>query len=222
MKPIQISASILSADAANLEAVTRELEQAQIDMIHYDVMDGVFVPNISFGIPVLAAVTQKTDMFVDTHLMIQDPINYIEQFVQAGSDLVTFHVESDSDVQATIDKIHACGAKAGIVLKPKTNWEDYKQFLSQVEVVLVMTVEPGFGGQSFMWDMLSKIQGLKAYREENHLEYIIEADGGVSDTTAFAVHEAGADLLVVGSYLFKQGNVKLAADTVRSRAMNEE
>lgn len=136
---------------ANLTAVTEGLERDGLDMLHFDVMDGQFVPNITFGMPVLAAVDHCTNLFLDVHLMIADPIRYVKQFVDAGADLVTFHIESNSDPAATIAAIHDAGAKAGIVLKPGTPWEEAIPYLAQVEVVLVMTVEPGFGGQSFLW-----------------------------------------------------------------------
>ena len=158
MKKIEISASILSADMANLTAVTEGLERDGLDMLHFDVMDGQFVPNITFGMPVLAAVDHCTNLFLDVHLMIADPIRYVKQFVDAGADLVTFHIESNSDPAATIAAIHDAGAKAGIVLKPGTPWEEAIPYLAQVEVVLVMTVEPGFGGQSFLWDMVEKVK----------------------------------------------------------------
>ena len=160
MKKIEISASILSADMANLTAVTEGLERDGLDMLHFDVMDGQFVPNITFGMPVLAAVDHCTNLFLDVHLMIADPIRYVKQFVDAGADLVTFHIESNSDPAATIAAIHDAGAKAGIVLKPGTPWEEAIPYLAQVEVVLVMTVEPGFGGQSFLWDMVEKVKAL--------------------------------------------------------------
>ena len=150
LKTIQISASILSADMANLTAVTEGLERDGLDMLHFDVMDGQFVPNITFGMPVLAAVDHCTNLFLDVHLMIADPIRYVKQFAEAGADLITFHIESNSDPAATIAAIHEAGVKAGIVLKPNTPWEEAIPYLEQVEVVLVMTVEPGFGGQAFL------------------------------------------------------------------------
>ena len=169
LKTIQISASILSADMANLTAVTEGLERDGLDMLHFDVMDGQFVPNITFGMPVLAAVDHCTDLFLDVHLMIADPIRYVKQFAEAGADLITFHIESNSDPAATIAAIHEAGVKAGIVLKPNTPWEEAIPYLEQVEVVLVMTVEPGFGGQSFLWDMVEKVKALRQYAQEHGL-----------------------------------------------------
>ena len=231
MKKIEISASILSADMANLTAVTEGLERDGLDMLHFDVMDGQFVPNITFGMPVLAAVDHCTNLFLDVHLMIEigrascrervmiaDPIRYVKQFVDAGADLVTFHIESNSDPAATIAAIHDAGAKAGIVLKPGTPWEEAIPYLAQVEVVLVMTVEPGFGGQSFLWDMVEKVKALRAYADANQLSYQIEVDGGINAETAPHVIEAGAEILVIGSYLFRQADPKAAMDAIRDEA----
>ena len=239
MKKIEISASILSADMANLTAVTEGLERDGLDMLHFDVMDGQFVPNITFGMPVLASINDATEQFMDAHLMVQepiryvdhctnlfldvhlmiaDPIRYVKQFVDAGADLVTFHIESNSDPAATIAAIHDAGAKAGIVLKPGTPWEEAIPYLAQVEVVLVMTVEPGFGGQSFLWDMVEKVKALRAYADANQLSYQIEVDGGINAETAPHVIEAGAEILVIGSYLFRQADPKAAMDAIRDEA----
>ncbi len=218
MKNIQISASILSADVANLATVIVGLEHAGVDMLHFDVMDGHFVPNISFGIPVLAAIDQCTDLFMDVHLMISNPLQYAERFVKAGADLVTFHLESDSDPEETIRTIHAAGAQAGIVLKPNTPWETAIPYLPMVEVVLVMTVEPGFGGQSFLRDMVQKVAALREYAQEKGLSYCIQVDGGINAETAPHVIRAGAKNLVIGSYLFRQTDPKTAMDSIRSDA----
>ena len=218
LKTIQISASILSADMANLTAVTEGLERDGLDMLHFDVMDGQFVPNITFGMPVLAAVDHCTNLFLDVHLMIADPIRYVKQFAEAGADLITFHIESNSDSAATIAAIHEAGVKAGIVLKPNTPWEEAIPYLEQVEVVLVMTVEPGFGGQSFLWDMVEKVKALRQYAQEHGLYYQIEVDGGINAETAPRVIEAGAEILVIGSYLFRQADPKAAMNAIREEA----
>lgn len=215
LKQVQISASILSADVANLAAVTAGLEHSGLDMLHFDVMDGQFVPNITFGMPVLAAIDQCTNLFLDVHLMITDPIRYVEQFVKAGADLVTFHLESSGDPSETIAAIHTAGAKAGIVLKPGTPWEAAIPYLEMVEVVLVMTVEPGFGGQSFLWNMVEKIKALHDYACIHELNYQIEVDGGINAETAPYALRAGADILVIGSYLFRQADPKAALDAIR-------
>ncbi len=218
---MKLSASILSADLANLQAVTGDLKKAGVDMLHFDVMDGHFVPNITFGMPVLQAVHSYTDIFLDVHLMITDPLTYATQFVKAGANLVTFHLESDSDTQKTIDSIHAAGAKAGIVLKPATPWEEAIPFLDQVEVVLVMTVEPGFGGQSFLWDMLPKVEALRDYIQAHRLSCCIEVDGGINAKTAPCVLHAGAEILVMGSYLFRQLDMAAAVKAVRANAAQD-
>ena len=202
MQKIQVSASILSADMCNLEAVVRTLETSGMDMLHFDVMDGRFVDNISFGIPVLEAIRKKTDLFLDVHLMISDPLHYAARFAKAGANGITFHLESESDPQKTIDAIHACGIPAGIVNKPNTPAEAVLPYLPSVEMVLVMTVEPGFGGQSFIPGSLEKIAQLRAMAREMGLETIIEVDGGISARNAGAVYGAGADVLVAGSSVF--------------------
>lgn len=203
MRKFYTCASVLSADMRNLEKVSEELEISGIEVLHFDVMDGVFVPNISFGFPILEAVNKCTDMFLDVHLMITDPLKYIPQTIKAGADLVTFHIESSSDSYKTIEAIHNGGAKAGIVLKPATPFEEALPFIELVDVVLIMTVEPGFGGQSFMEDMLYKVRGLRKYIDERGLSVHIQVDGGISDKTAAAAVKAGADMLVAGSFLFK-------------------
>ena len=203
MQKIQVSASILSADMCNLEAVVRTLETSGTDMLHFDVMDGRFVDNISFGIPVLEAIRKKTDLFLDVHLMISDPLHYAERFAKAGANGITFHLESESDPQKTIDAIHACGIPAGIVIKPNTPAEAVLPYLSSVEMVLVMTVEPGFGGQSFMADMMPKVQAIRAYIDEKNPGCELEVDGGVNAQTAKLCTAAGANVLVAGSAFFK-------------------
>lgn len=212
---MQISASILSADLSLLAAVAGDLERAEADMLHFDVMDGHFVPNLTFGMPVLQSLRPKTHLFLDVHLMIADPLRYASQFVRAGADLVTFHLESESDPQKAIDAIHAAGAKAGIAIKPGTPWEAAKPYLPKVELVLVMTVEPGFGGQSFQTAMLSKIRALKDYLSAQNLPCEIEADGGIDNKTATQAFLAGAEILVVGSFLFRQPELSEAVRRLR-------
>ena len=222
MRTIQTSASILSADMCNLEAVVHMLEQSGTDMLHFDVMDGRFVNNISFGIPVLSAIRKKTDLFLDIHLMIADPLQYAARFAHAGANGITFHLESESDPQKTIDAIHACGIPAGIVIKPMTPAEAVLPYLPSVEMVLVMTVEPGFGGQAFLWDMLEKVRFLHRAVKEQGLHTIIQVDGGINAETAPAAVEAGADNLVVGSYLFRQENPKMVIDFLHQLSENKK
>ena len=203
---IKISPSILSADFANLERDIHRIADA--DYVHVDVMDGVFVPNISIGIPVVKCIRPVTDLPLDVHLMIDRPVRYVEQFCDAGADLVTIHVESDTPekIQEALDKIHAKGKKAGIVLKPKTTWEAVLPYIDQVELILVMTVEPGFGGQKFIPRILDKVRDLKEMIARRNSHAVIEIDGGVNLDTGRQLVEAGADALVAGSFVFHSDN----------------
>ena len=204
---IKISPSILSADFANLERDIHRIADA--DYVHVDVMDGVFVPNISIGIPVLKSIRKVTDMFLDVHLMITQPVRYVEKFCDAGADLVTVHVEADfpENIQAAIDKIHAKGKKAGVVLKPNTRAEAVLPFLDKCDIVLVMTVEPGFGGQKFMADMMPKVAAIRRYIDERNLDCELEVDGGVDAVTCKTCIEAGANVLVAGSAVYKAAGI---------------
>lgn len=218
MKQIVTCASMLNADLANLERMAKELTCSGVDMLHFDVMDGVFVPNISFGFPVLEAVRRSTDLFLDVHLMIIDPLRYIPQFLAAGANLITFHLESKSDPYETIRAIKEGGAQAGIVIKPGTPYEAVLPFMELVDVVLVMTVEPGFGGQSFLWEMLDKVRALRAYIDEKQLNVRIQVDGGINDQTIGAAVSAGAEMLVVGSYLFRQPSLSEGVQALKKAA----
>ena len=204
---IKIAPSILSADFANLERDIHRIASA--DYVHVDVMDGMFVPNISIGIPVVKSIRQVTDMPLDVHLMIVEPVRYAEQFCDAGADLVTVHVEADTEenIHGAIDKIHARGKKAGIVLKPKTPVEAALPFLEKVELVLVMTVEPGFGGQKFMADQMPKVAALRKLIDQRNPTCELEVDGGVAPDTCRACIDAGANVLVAGSAVYKAENI---------------
>ena len=204
---IKIAPSILSADFANLERDINRISAA--DYVHVDVMDGVFVPNISIGIPVVQSIRKVTDMFLDVHLMIVEPIRYVEQFGDAGGDLITVHVEADTEekIHEALDKIHAKGKKAGIVLKPKTPAEAVLPFINKVELILVMTVEPGFGGQKFMADMMPKVSAIRGYINEMNPECELEVDGGVDAVTCKTCIEAGANVLVAGSAVYKAADI---------------
>lgn len=202
-----ISASILNADLLHLEDVIHKLEAAEADMLHFDVMDGVFVNNISFGIPILKAISDATSMYKDVHLMITDPIKYVDAFAKAGADMITFHYESVSDPHLTIESIHAAGCKAGISLKPATPAEAVFPFLDKVDMVLVMTVEPGFGGQGYIPEMTEKIAAIRQEADRRNLDLLIEVDGGINAETAPIVWKAGANVFVVGSYLFKHDDL---------------
>ena len=198
-----ISPSMLSADFGNLERDTKMIDRSRAEWVHIDVMDGVFVPNISFGFPVMKPIRQATDKVLDVHLMIVEPEKYVEQFVKAGADYVTFHIEATEQAEKCIELIHAAGAKAGVSIKPATPTSVIKELLPQVELVLVMSVEPGFGGQSFMSISIDKVKELAAMREQMGLDFIIEVDGGISSKNAALLFDAGAEALVAGSAVFK-------------------
>ena len=201
----KIAPSILSADFANLERDIHDLEKNGADIVHVDIMDGIFVPNISIGIPVVAALRKVTDLPLDVHLMIDRPVRDVEEFVKAGADYVTIHVEADQpqNTLEALDKIHALGCKAGIVLKPKTPVEAAIPYLEKCDMILVMTVEPGFGGQKFMADMMPKVAQLKEWMEDINPDCLIEVDGGVDVNTCAVCKENGANVLVAGSAYFK-------------------
>ena len=201
----KIAPSILSADFANLERDIRNIEENGADFVHVDIMDGIFVPNISIGIPVVKAIRPVTKLPLDVHLMIDRPVRYVEEFVKAGADFVTIHVEADQpqNTLEALDKIHALGCKAGIVLKPKTPAEAAIPYLEKCDMILVMTVEPGFGGQSFMADMMPKVAQLAEWMEDINPDCLIEVDGGVDSKTHAICKESGANVLVAGSAYFK-------------------
>lgn len=212
---MKIAPSILSADFKALENSINKVNKASI--LHIDVMDGIFVPNISFGQGIQKQIRSSfKNMIFDTHLMIIDPIKYIKDFVDAGSDYITFHIEAKSDINQTIDLIHSYNKKAGISIKPNTNWEDLKPYLNKIDLILVMSVEPGFGGQSFMPNSIEKIKCLYDYKKEHNLNYLISVDGGINNETYKFVKDAGCDLAVMGSYLFKQENPNLIIERIES------
>ncbi|MBP3440862.1 MAG: ribulose-phosphate 3-epimerase [Tidjanibacter sp.] len=198
-----VSPSMLSADFGHLERDTKMIDRSTAEWVHIDVMDGVFVPNISFGFPVLKAITSATEKFMDVHLMIVEPEKYVARFAEAGADLVTFHWEATERVQECIDLIRSKGAKVGISIKPKTPVSVLEEILPQLDLVLIMSVEPGFGGQSFIEGSTEKVRELRAMIERKGLKTLIEIDGGVSRHNARELYEAGCDALVAGSAVFK-------------------
>lgn len=211
---MKISPSILSADLANLAEEVKTIESSA-DMIHIDVMDGVFVPNISFGIPVVKSLRKHTNMLFDVHLMIVEPEKYIDEFIKAGADLITFHYEATDCAEKIIDAIHAHGKMAGISIKPATPVSAIEHLLHKLDLVLIMTVEPGFGGQKLMDDQVKKIKELKAEISKNSLKTVIEVDGGVNGENAKILRAAGADILVAGSYVFGSADRKTAIESLK-------
>ena len=214
---IKVSPSILSADFVNLERDIRALTPAGADYVHVDVMDGIFVPNITIGIPVVAAIRKITELPLDVHLMIDRPIRYVDDFCKAGSDILTIHVEADSEENtlAALKRIRENGVKAAISVKPKTPAEAVLPYLPYCDLILVMTVEPGFGGQSFMDDMMPKLKRIRAYIDEKNPDCELEVDGGVNETTAMICRENGANVLVAGSAYFKAPNPAKFVEAVK-------
>ncbi len=198
-----VSPSILNCDYTHLEEVVRFVENSHADMIHLDVMDGVFVPNLSFGPPVIAALRPLTDLTFDVHLMMQHPDRLIQAFADAGADIINFHVESAANIPETIAAIKALGKKAALTVKPNTPASAVFPYLDELALVLVMTVEPGFGGQAFMADMLPKVTAIKAECARRGLDVAVQVDGGVAADTAPLCTDAGVDIVVAGSALFK-------------------
>ncbi len=211
----KVSVSILSADLMHMEKDLHRIENSGADMLHFDVMDGVFVRNISFGQPLLKAVNKVTDMHLDVHLMITDPIKYISDFGKFGADTITFHIESQSDASAAIKAIKETGAKAGLALKPGTPFSEAVPYMKDIDMLLIMTVEPGFGGQAFMADMLPKIREAHEYITCNSLDIPIQVDGGINSETVKLCRDAGASIMVAGSYLFSNEDMKASVSTLK-------
>lgn len=203
---ILVSPSILSADFANLQRDIKRVEP-YVSWLHIDVMDGHFVPNISIGVPVVKSIRKITNLFLDTHLMIENPIKYVDAFSDAGSDLITFHYEATKDKTIeTIEKIKSRNVKAGLSIKPKTSVDEIKDYINLVDLVLVMTVEPGFGGQKFMDDCANKIKEIRKINSD----VIIQVDGGINDKTAKICTDLGANSLVAGNYIYSAENIEQA------------
>ena len=207
MRRIQIAPSLLAADFRSLERSVRTTEDAGADLLHLDVMDGQFVPNISFGPVVVAAMREATELPLDVHLMIEEPVRYVDAFVDAGADYLTVHVEACSDVAGTLEAIAGRGIKPGITLRPGTPFSDVEPFLEFVSLVLVMTVEPGFGGQKYRADQEAKLNRARELRAAAGHDYLIEVDGGIGPGTAQRAVDAGAEILVAGTALFGAADI---------------
>ena len=217
MKKIQISPSILSADFSNLEKDIKKLETAGADMIHVDVMDGHFVPNITIGPPVIKALRNKTSLPFDVHLMISPVHKYIKDFANAGADIITIHPEATDNLNESIEHIKKLKKKVGVSLNPNTEVDIIKQELKNIDLILVMSVYPGFGGQEFIPDVIKKIELLKKIKEESNYKYDIEVDGGINFKNSRDVINAGANILVSGTTIFKEnnGNIKKNIETLK-------
>ena len=218
MKKVKIAPSILSADFNKLEEEVLKVQDAGAEFLHFDVMDGHFVPNISFGIPVLKNIAHSHHMVNDVHIMISDPKKYAPEFIKSGAEYLTFHYEalnSDKEVEEVIDLIHSLNVKSGLSVKPNTPVEVVDKFLPKLDLVLVMSVEPGFGGQSFIPSALDKIAHLRKVIDEKKYDCLIEVDGGINAKTGKLCKDAGVDVLVAGSYLFGHDDLKERMESLR-------
>lgn len=206
---------MLSADFGKLAEEAKRIEQSGADALHIDIMDGHFVPNLTMGPKIVSALNRATDLFLDVHLMIYNPFDFVERFIEAGADRLTFHFEATEDVEDTLNYIRKSGIKAGLAFCPETSMEMIPKYLDQCDLVLIMTVHPGFGGQAFMPEVIDKIVFTKAACEKRNLAADIEVDGGIDDKTAKQCVNAGANVLVSGTYLFKAPNMKEAIVKLR-------
>ncbi|MDO4200181.1 MAG: ribulose-phosphate 3-epimerase [Clostridia bacterium] len=214
---IKISPSLLACDFSNIADEIRKVETAGADMLHLDVMDGHFVPNITFGAPVIKSIHKCSELPLDVHLMISEPLKYISDFVNAGADIITFHAESQSNIMKTILKIKEFGKKVGISIKPKTDTKILFPYLKYIDVVLVMTVEPGFGGQKFMENQLEKVLILKKEAQKNNLDFEIELDGGINTKTIETVKNYPVDICVSGNCIFGSEDVGSTINKLKLR-----
>lgn len=214
---MKIAPSLLSCDFSKMGDEIKRMDACGADWMHLDVMDGHFVPNITFGAPVIKTVRGYTDKPFDVHLMISDPLKYADDFIDVGADIITFHIECDSDIRQTIDKIKSRNVKVGLVVKPNTPASAVFPYLKDLDLVLVMTVEPGFGGQSFMADMMPKVAEIKAEARKLGIEMPVEVDGGISDSTIAQAAKAGVDICVAGTAVFKAEDAAKAIQELKAK-----
>lgn len=207
---MKIAPSLLASDFANLDSEIKKVTSGGADYIHLDVMDGMFVPNITFGAPVIKSIRKCTDLPFDVHLMIENPKRYIEDFAKAGADIITIHAEAENDIKETLKKINSYGVKAGIAVKPNTKIEDIYPFLNDVDLILIMTVEPGFGGQKFIFSMMEKVKSLRKEIKLRSLMPLIEVDGGIDEETVKIAASFGVDICVAGTSVFGKENMSQA------------
>ena len=219
MKKIQISPSILSADFSQLGSEIKKLEKGGADMIHVDVMDGHFVPNLTIGPPVIRSLKKKSKILFDVHLMISPVHKYIEAYAEAGADIITIHPETTDNLQKSIEKIKSFNKKVGVSLNPETQIDVILEFLNEIDLILIMSVNPGFGGQKFMPQVLEKVKKLKKIKDEKNLNYDIEIDGGINFENSKLAIEAGANILVSGTTIFKSnnGDIKKNIELLKSK-----
>ncbi len=211
----KIAPSILAADYANFASELKRIEETSAEYVHIDIMDGQFVPNISFGADVVASMRKHSKLVFDCHLMVVNPERYVDAFAQAGADIMTIHAESTLHIHGALQKIKAAGMKAGVVINPGTPVSAIESVLSLVDQVLIMTVNPGFGGQAFIPEMLEKVAKVAQLRDEKGYDFDIEVDGGVDNETIKACYDAGANVFVAGSYLFKASDLAAQVETLR-------
>ncbi len=214
---IKISPSILGGSFSNIEKIILDLNQSKAEYIHFDVMDGDFVPNLTFGPKFISNVRKFSNKVFDVHLMINRVEKFLDDYIRAGSDIITFHIEINEDIENIIKKIKAKGIKCGLAIKPTTSWSEIQPYLKIIDQVIIMTVEPGFGGQEFMNDQVDKIKNISNYIKLNNLRVGIEIDGGINFETGQTCVEAGANILVAGSFLFNQGDLIAATNSLSDK-----